>query len=219
VAAAGAGAYGLSQHDAQKEQERQMKEQQKAFDEQQKTLEKKQAADQKHHDKLVAAEEKKHAKDAEHKEREHAKALDKQEKEHDKLLAAQHQREAAREGTPEDSSSGSPKEKKHRFLTFLNKKDKDRSGSGSGEDSPRGSRDSPRHSRDYAAGAGAAGLATTESEEGRHLAEKNGRHVLHKEPPKDHPAYETHTHEPVGKREHIGTDGQIGDPNFVSGDR
>lgn len=225
VAAAGAGAYGLSQHDAQKEQQRQLKEQQKSLDEHQKALEKTAAADQKHHNKLVAATEKKHAKEAEHKEREHAKELDKREKEREAAAASttfmvpQGEREY-RDGSPEDGSSGSPhgKEKKHRIFTFLNKKDKDTSRSSGGETSPRGSRDSPRHSKEYA-GAGAAGFASADHDsEGRHLAEKKGRHVLHKEPPKDHPAYETHKHEPVGKREHIGTDGPIGDPNIVSGD-
>ncbi|KAL1592232.1 hypothetical protein SLS60_011309 [Paraconiothyrium brasiliense] len=220
VGAAGAGAYGLSQHDAQKEQERQLKEQQKAFDDQQKALEKKQAHDQKHHDKLVAAEEKKHAKEAEHKEKEHAKEMEKQQKQHDKLLAAkENEAQREREATPEEE--GSPKEKKHRFLTFLNKKDKDRTNS-SGENSPRASRDSPRHSKEYAAGAAGvgaagAGAAAYEQEEGRHLAEKKGRNVLHKEPPVGHPAREVDPH--VGKREHIGIDGPIGDPNLVSGDQ
>lgn len=221
-AAAGAGgAYAYSQHDAQKDHERQLKEQQKAFDDQQKALEKKQAHDQKHHDKLVAAEEKKHQKEAEHKEREHAKELDKQQKEHDKLAAARDKEaERHREATPE-SEEGSPKEKKHRFLTFLNKKDKDKTGS-SGENSPRGSRESPRRSKDYAAagvGAGAAGAAAYEHEDGRHLGEKRGRNVLHKEPPKGHPARDADPHVgSVGKREHVGTDGPIGDPNMISGD-
>ena len=204
----GAGAYELSQHDAQKEQERQRKEQQKALDDQQKALEKKQAHDQKHHDKLAAAEEKKHQKDAEHQEREHAKEVEKQQKEHDKLLAAR-EAEQHREATPENEEG---KEKKHRFLTFLNKKDKDTTGN-SDENSPR---DSPRHSKEYAAGT--AGLA--EHEEGKNLAEKNGRNVLHKEPPVGHPARETDPHVgTVGKHEHIGTDGPIGNPNLVSGDQ
>ncbi|KAF2443157.1 hypothetical protein P171DRAFT_487110 [Karstenula rhodostoma CBS 690.94] len=237
VAAAGAGAYGLSQHDAQKEHEHQLKEQQKAFEEQQKASQKASqkaaAADQKHHDKLVAAAEKKHAKEAEHKEREHAKELDKREREREQQAASTTfmvpagQREYP-DGSPEAEGNKSPhgKEKKHRIFTFLNKKDKDSSRSGSGETSPRGSRDSPRHSKEYAAGAvgvGAAGAglaaADHDEHEGRYLAEKKGRSVLHKEPPANHPAYDTHTHEPVGKREHIGIDGPIGDPNFVSGDQ
>ncbi|KAL5399681.1 hypothetical protein PMIN02_000389 [Paraphaeosphaeria minitans] len=231
LAAAGAGAYGLSQHDAQKEQERQLKEQQKsqqkALNEQQTSSEKAAAADQKHHDKLVAAAEKKHAKEAEHKEREHAKELDRRENERleqeratqaasTTFMVPQGEREYP-DGSPEArevENNSSPKEKKHRILTFLNKKDKDSPRSGSGETSPAGSRDSPRHSKEYVAGA--AALAD-DDHEGRHLAEKKGRNVLHKEPPKNHPAYETHTHGPVGKREHMGIDGPIGDPSIVSG--
>ncbi|OAG01975.1 uncharacterized protein CC84DRAFT_1167136 [Paraphaeosphaeria sporulosa] len=242
LAAAGAGAYGLSQHDAQKEQERQLKEQQKAqqkaLHEQQKASEKAAAADQKHHDKLVAATEKKHAKEAEHKEREHAKELDRREKERleqeraaqaasTTFMVPQGEREYPDGSTEarQAQSNSPPKEKKHRILTFLNKKDKDAPRSGSDDTSPRGSRDSPRHSKEYAAGAagvGAAGVGAAalaeDDHEGRYLAEKKGRHVLHKEPPKNHPAYETHTHDPVGKREHTGTAGPIGDPNLVSGD-
>ncbi|KAF1965438.1 hypothetical protein BU23DRAFT_574889 [Bimuria novae-zelandiae CBS 107.79] len=208
--ALGAGAYGFSQHEAQKEQERLSKEQQKALDNQQKALGKRQVHDQKHHDKLVAAEEKKRQKEAEHKEHEHANQLEKQQKEHDERLAAarveqeRHSQEPEGEGMPE---------KKHRFLTFLNKKDKDREGSA--EHSPRQSRDGPRHSREYAAGA-----APDEHEDGRHLGEKHGRHVLHKDPPKGHPSRESLEHSgSVGKREHVGTDGPISDPNMVSRDQ
>lgn len=222
--ALGAGAYGLSQHDAQKEQERRLKEQQKTFDEQQKALEKKQAHDQKEHDKALASEEKKHQKEAEAKEREHAKLLQKQQHEHDKQLAAARtsQERHSKEGLRPEEEDGTP-EKKHRFLTFLNKKDKDRTSSG--ESSPRASRDSPRHSRDYATGAGAAGVGAAayehEHDEGRHLGEKKGRSVLHKDPPKGHPAREADLahHAEAGKREHFGTDGPIGDPNMISGDR
>lgn len=218
--ALGAGAYGLSEHDAKKEQERRLKEQQKTFDDQQKALEKKQAHDQKHHDKLVAAEEKKHHKEAEAKEKEHAKELEKQQYEHDKQLAAaraEQQRRSKEEARPEEEE-GTP-EKKHRFLTFLNKKDKDKTGSP--EASPRASRDSPRHSKEYAAGAAGAAAYEHEHEDGRHLGEKKGRNVLHKDPPPGHPAREADLarHAEAGKREHIGTDGPIGDPNLVSGDQ
>ena len=223
--ALGAGAYGLSQHEVQKEQGNRLKEQQKTFDEQQKALEKKQAHDQKHHDKLAAAEEKKHQKEAEAKERDHAKKLEKQQHEHDKQLAAARtsQERRSRDGTRSEEEDGTP-EKKHRFLTFLNKKDKDRTSSG--ESSPRASKDSPRHSKDYAAGAagvGAAGAAAYEHEhdEGRHLGEKRGRNVLHKDPPKGHPAREADLarHAESGKHEHMGIDGPIGDPDLVSGDQ
>ncbi|KAJ4359975.1 uncharacterized protein N0V89_000534 [Didymosphaeria variabile] len=206
VGAAGAGAYGLSQHDAQKEQERQLKEQQKAFDDQQKASSRRRRRNTPRRRSI--------------KEKEHAKEMEKQQKEHDKLLAAKEKEaQKEREATPEEE--GSPKEKKHRFLTFLNKKDKDRTGD-SDENSPRASRDSPRHSKEYAAGAAGvgaagAGAAAYEHEEGRHLAEKKGRNVLHKEPPVGHPAREADPH--VGKREHIGIDGPIGDPNLVSGDQ
>ncbi|KAJ4288636.1 hypothetical protein N0V90_011873 [Kalmusia sp. IMI 367209] len=263
AAAAGVGAggaYAYSQHDAQKEQERQLKEQQKVYQDQQKELEKKQAKDQKHHDKLVAAEEKKHQKDAEHKEREQQKELEKQhakeqkhhdklvaaeekkhqkdvehkereqqkelekqhaieQKQHDKLVAAEQQQQSKEAERPAEEE-GSPKEKKHRLFGFLHrdKKDKDKT---SEENSPRQSRDSPRHSKEYAAGAGAAGLAGAAAyegthDDGKHLGEKKGRNVLHKDPPKGHPAREAM--EQGGKREHVGIDGPIGDPNLVSGD-
>lgn len=206
--ALGAGAYGLSQHDVQKEQERRLKEQQKTFDDQQKAFEKQQAHDQKHHDKLLAAEDKKHQKEADRLANENDQRLAAARLEQERRAKEVERRPSDEEGTPE---------KKHRFLTFLNKKDKDRSSTE--EYSPRQSRDSPRHSKEYAAGAGAAGVAGAAAygaeHDDKHLGEKHGRNVLHKDPPKGHPAA-LESEPPVARREHIGTDGQIGDPNYAS---
>ena len=81
--------------------------------------------------------------------------------------------------------------------------------------SPRQSRDySPRHSRDY-------------SDDNPDSPRWKGKHLLHKDPPKGHPAREAMEHQQhqtdpygsIGKKEHIGVDGPIGDPSMISGDR
>jgi len=47
--------------------------------------------------------------------------------------------------------------------------------------------------------------------------------LLHKDPPKGHPAREALEHQNdaglAGKREHVGVDGPIGNPDLISGDR
>lgn len=104
-------------------------------------------------------------------------------------------------------------EKKHKVLGFLHRdKSKREKSSASPESSPRHSKDhSARNSKDYA--------------EDSDSPRWKGKHLLHKDPPKGHPAREvlekSHHADPyaVGKREHVGTDGPIGNPDAVSGDR
>jgi hypothetical protein len=103
--------------------------------------------------------------------------------------------------------------KKHRLLGFLHRdKSKREKSSASPESSPRQSKDySPRHSKDD--------IDDPDSPRWK------GKHLLHKDPPKGHPAREvleqSHHNDPyaVGKRQHVGTDGPIGDPFAISGDR
>lgn len=106
-----------------------------------------------------------------------------------------------------------PEEKKHKVLGFLHRdKSKREKSSASPETSPRASKEHvSRHSRDY----------SEDSDSPRW----KGKHLLHKDPPKGHPAREvlekSHQGDPyaVGKRDHMGTDGPIGDPSAISGDR
>jgi hypothetical protein len=245
-AAAGAGgAYAYSQHDAEKErkaaekaQEHQLKEQQKEFEKKQKEQEKahkkaeekaahdkqkeldhQHAKDQKHHDKLVAAEEHKRQKEME---KEH----------HDKLVAAEeHKRQKEMEKEQHEREKAHPDEegeekKKHKLFGFLHRdKDKRRS---IDETDRRASGDSPRRSKEYAGAGAAAGVGGAAAYEGLHESDsdRKSRNKLHKEPPPGHPAREAlehqqhqeHQRSPItGKREHIGTDGPIGDKDRISG--
>ena len=116
----------------------------------------------------------------------------------------------------EKESEGEEK-KKHGLLGFLHrdksKKEKRDKSTPSPDVSPRQSRDySPRHSKDY-------------GDEHPDSPRWKGKHLLHKDPPKGHPAREMmeHQHESdargIGKREHVGIDGPIGNPDMISGDR
>ncbi|KAF1952255.1 hypothetical protein CC80DRAFT_495582 [Byssothecium circinans] len=169
AAALGAtGAYAYSHHEreaAQKAHEQQLKEQQKAFDKQQKEQQKAYETQQKNI------------------ERSHVK----EQKQHDKLAAAEgkkHEKKLERERERERDHEEEPKEKKHHLFGFLHR-DKDKK-NGSAESSPRASGENVRHSREYGTAAG-MGASTTSTESER---ERDGRHKLHKEPPKGHPARE-----------------------------
>jgi hypothetical protein len=209
VGAAGLGgaAYVDSQHQNELEAEERLKklahEREKEQAKEQHRLDKEQAKHDKEiskHDKAVAAHEKEEARLAkEHEEDEH-RLMKEHEKEQARLAKEQHEREKEAEGE---------EKKKHSLLGFLHR-DKSKK-----EKSPESS---PRQSRDYSP---------------RHSLEENnpdsprwkGKHLLHKDPPKGHPAREAmeHQHEmemgTYGKREHQGIDGPIGDPNMISGDR
>ncbi|EMD94780.1 hypothetical protein COCC4DRAFT_203565 [Bipolaris maydis ATCC 48331] len=112
-----------------------------------------------------------------------------------------------------DQENETEEKKKHRLLGFLHRdKSRKEKSSASPESSPRQSKDySPRHSK--------------EDSEDPDSPRWKGRHLLHKDPPKGHPAREvlekSHHSNPyaVGKRQHVGTDGPIGDPYSISGDR
>lgn len=112
-----------------------------------------------------------------------------------------------------DGDEETEEKKKHRLLGFLHRdKSKKERSSVSPESSPRHSKDySPRHSKDYS--------------DDVDSPRWKGKHRLHKDPPKGHPAREameqSHESDPyaVGKRQHMGIDGPIGDPNSISGDR
>lgn len=169
------------QKEQQKEFEKKQKEQEKAFQKKEKEIEKHQAKEQKHHNKLVAAEEKAHQKEIEKEQHKHQEAENVENKE-------------------------DGKEKKHHLFGFLHR-DKDKKKQ-SPEGSPRQSKDSPRHSREFAGAATGAAAAAHEEHEGRNR--------LHKDPPKGHPAREAM--EAVGKQEHMGTDGPIGRSDQISGD-
>ncbi|KAF7572814.1 hypothetical protein A1F97_00595 [Pyrenophora tritici-repentis] len=121
-----------------------------------------------------------------------------------------------REKELEKETEGEEK-KKHGLLGFLHRdksrREKKDKSTPSPDSSPRQSRDySPRHSRDY-------------GDEHPDSPRWKGKHLLHKDPPKGHPAREMmeQQHESglhgVGKREHVGIDGPIGNPDMISGDR
>ncbi|KAH9870145.1 hypothetical protein J1614_007067 [Plenodomus biglobosus] len=217
AAAVGGGAYALSQQDdreqarlAEREQER-LKKEAHDRDKEQHKLSKEQHKHDKEvhkHDQAVAA----HEKEQHHVQKE-------QEKEQKRLSKEQHEREKEAEKAE--------KEKKGGLLGFLHRdKSKKERSSNSPESSPRASRDSPRHSKEYAAGTGTlgAGAGTMAYDENHpdHPRWK-GKNLLHKDPPKGHPAREAMEHQsegsPTAKREHIGIDGPIGSTNFITGDR
>lgn len=238
-AAAGAGgAYAHSQRDAEKErkaaekaQEHELKEQQKAFEKKQKEHDKAQhkadekaahdkqkeldhqhAKDQKHHDKLVATEEHKRQKELEKEQHAREKELEKEQLAREKEVEKAHPTEEEGE------------KKKHGLFGFLHR-DKDKRKS-TDENDRRLSGDSPRHSKEYAGAGAAAGVGGAAAYEGLHESDSDGRknrNKLHKEPPPGHPAreaWEQQQHQersPItGKREHIGTDGPIGDKDRIS---
>ncbi|KAF2845944.1 hypothetical protein T440DRAFT_252540 [Plenodomus tracheiphilus IPT5] len=225
AAAVGGGAYALSQQDdresarlAEREQER-LKKEAHDREKEQHRLDKEQHKHDKEvhkHDKAVAA----HEKDEHHFQKEH-------DKEQKRLAKEQHEREKEAEKAE--------KEKKGGLLGFLHRdKSKKEKSAHSPESSPRtsregtrrASRDSPRHSKEYAAGAGALGAgagAMAYDENHPDHPRWKGKNLLHKDPPKGHPAREALEHQSEtglgGKREHVGVDGPIGDANLISGDR
>ena len=228
---------------AEKAQEQQLKEQQKEFEKKQKAEEKAQhkadekaAHDQKKSEEKAAHDKKKADEKAAHdkqKELEHQQA--KEQKQHDKLVVAEEhkrQKELEREQREreKEAEKAHPEEegekKKHGLFGFLHRdKEKRRSVD---ENDRRASGESPRHSKEYAgAGAAAAGLGGAAAYEGLHESDsdKRTRNKLHKEPPPGHPAREAMEHQqhddqqrsPItGKREHIGTDGPIGNKDRIS---
>ncbi|KAF1947470.1 hypothetical protein EJ02DRAFT_417652 [Clathrospora elynae] len=223
AAGIGGAAYGLSEHQDERERARLDKEQaerakKEAHDheKEQHRLDKEATKHDKEvhkHDKSVAA----HEKDEHRFAKEH-------EKEQARLVKEQHQHEKE----VEKDSEGEEK-KKGGLLGFLHRdKSKKEKSTSSRDSSPRQSRDfSPRHSRDYAAAgtAGALGAGTTAAaydDDHPDSPRWKGKNRLHKDPPKGHPAREAleHQHEGLhtGKREHVGVDGPIGNPNMISGD-
>lgn len=210
AAAVGGGAYALSQQDdreqarlAEREQER-LKKEAHDRDKEQHKLSKEQHKHDKEvqkYDQVVAA----HEKEQHHVQKD-------QEKEQKRLSKEQYEREKEAEKAE--------KEKKGGLLGFLHRdKSKKERSSNSPESSPRASRDSPRHSKEYAAGAGTMAYDENHPDHPRW----KGKNLLHKDPPKGHPAREAMEHQsegsPTAKREHIGIDGPIGSTNFITGDR
>ncbi|CAN9095118.1 unnamed protein product [Alternaria alternata] len=205
VGAAGLGgaAYVNSQNQDEREAEERLKKIAHEKEKEQHRLDKEQHKHDKEvhkHDKALAA----HEKDEHRLAKEH-------EKEQARLIKEQHQREKelGKENEGEEKKKGG-------LLGFLHRdKSKKEKSSASPESSPRQSRDySPRHSRDY-------------SDDNPDSPRWKGKHLLHKDPPKGHPAREAMEHQQhqtdpygsIGKKEHIGVDGPIGDPSMISGDR
>jgi hypothetical protein len=238
-AAAGGAAYAHSQDQdtererarLEKEQQERLKKEQHEHDKEQKKLDKEHHKEEKaahnfekeqhKHDKAVAAEEK--------------EAL-KHEKEQEKEA---HRLEKEREKEAKRLEEENKPEKKHGILGFLHR-DKSKKDRSSMDESPRQSAevrrsvdgrqsvDNKRHSKEYAAGAagvGALGAGTTAAaydENDPNHPRWKGKNLLHKDPPPGHPARDALEHHEMGemhggKREHIGTDGPIGDPNAISG--
>jgi len=115
-------------------------------------------------------------------------------------------------------------------------RDKSKKERSSNDNSPRHSGevrrsvDDNRHSREYAGAAGGAAVLGAGTTAAAHDDSNNpdsprwkGKNKLHKDPPKGHPAREALEHHELGemrghgKREHVGVDGPIGNPNAISG--
>jgi hypothetical protein len=170
-----------------------------------------------------------HSEKEQHKlEKEQAKHEKEQEKEAHRL---EKEREKEAHRLEKEREKASTPEKKHGILGFLHR-DKSKKEKTSADTSPRASgdlrrsSDHTRHSKEYAAGGAALGAGTTaaayDSDETNPNSPRwKGKNRLHKDPPKGHPAREALEHhemgEMAGKREHIGTDGQIGDAHAISG--
>lgn len=233
AAAVGGGAYALSQQQdererarlAEREQER-LKKEAHDHEKEQHKLDK----DQHKHDKEVH----KHDKAVAAHEKEQAHAVKEQEKEQHRLAKEQHAREkeAEKEARRHEKETEGEEKKKGGLLGFLHRdKSKKEKSANSPDSSPRQSgertrhsRDSPRHSKEYAAGAlGASTTAAAYDDDNPDSPRWKGKNLLHKDPPKGHPAREALEHPQegglTGKREHVGIDGPIGDPNVISGDQ
>jgi hypothetical protein len=175
--------------------------------------------------------------------------LEKEQQKHEK----EQEKEAHRLEKEREKNTSTP-EKKHGILGFLHR-DKSKKEKTSADTSPRHSgdlrrsSDTRRHSKEYAAGGAALGAGTTaaaydDDSNNPNSPRWKGKNLLHKDPPKGHPARESLEHHemgemPVGagtygagtlgagtvgagtlgagKREHVGTDGPIGDANAISG--
>lgn len=213
AAAAGGAAYAYTQQsDVERERAR---------------LEKEQADRLKHGQHTHEKEQHKHEKDdisAEKQEHKHEKE---QEKEAHRL-EKEREKEAAR--LEKEREKAQTPEKKHGILGFLHR-DKSKKEKSSADNSPRQSGevrrsvDNNRHSRDYAAGGAALGAGITAAAYDDNNPESprwKGKNRLHKDPPKGHPAREALEHHELGemqggKREHVGVDGPIGNPDAISG--
>jgi hypothetical protein len=246
TAAAGGAAYGYSQHqDAEREAERarlekeqadRLKKEQHAHDKQQHALDKEHAKQEKEAHKLEK-EQHKHEKEA-HKHDKAVAAAEKEqhkhEKEHEKeahRLEKEREKEAARLEKEREKEVEGEEKKKHGILGFLHRDKSKKERRGSVDSSPRASSDldNKRHSKEYAAGGAALGAGTTAAAYGHDSSDSNdpnsprwkGKNLLHKDPPKGHPAREALEHHEMGdvsgKREHVGVDGPIGRSDAISG--
>ncbi len=213
AAGLGGAAYINSQHQDDREAEERLKKIAHDQEKEQHRLDKEQHKHDKEvhkHDKAVAAHEKDEHRLAKEHEKEQARLAKEHEKEQARLAKEQHQREKELEKENEGEEK-----KKHGLLGFLHRdKSKKEKSSASPESSPRQSRDySPRHSKEY-------------GDDHPDSPRWKGKHLLHKDPPKGHPAreamehqYATDPYSSTGNREHIGVDGPIGSPDRISGDR
>jgi hypothetical protein len=205
VGAAGLGgvAYVDSKHQDEAEAEERLKKVAHEREKEQHRLDKEQGK----HDKGVAAHEKEEVRLAKEHEKDEHRLMKEHEKEQARLAKEEHEREKELEKENEGEEK-----KKHGLFGFLHRDKSKKEKSTSPESSPRQSRDySPRHSLE---------------ENNPDSPRWKGKTLLHKDPPKGHPAREAleHQHEAepygyAGKREHQGIDGPIGDPNMISGDR
>jgi hypothetical protein len=234
AAAVGGAAYAHNQEsDIERERARLEKEQAERLKHDQKVQDKEQHKLDKEHAKQEK-EAHKHEKE-QHKHEKAAIAAEKQEHKHEKeqekeahRLEKEREKEAAR--LEKEREKAQTPEKKHGILGFLHR-DKSKKEKSSADNSPRQSGevrrsvDNNRHSREYAAGGAALGAgATAAAYDDNHPDSPRWKanNKLHKEPPKGHPAREALEHHEMGemhggKREHIGVDGPIGDPNAISG--
>jgi len=218
AAAIGGGAYAYSQHqDADREMARVEEEQR----ERQKEMEKEQHRLDKEHKKEVKKLEKEHKKEEQKHDKAVAAAAAKEEKKH----AKEEEREEKRlEKEREKEEKRLEKEEKGGFLGFLHRDKSKREKRNSSDSSHRDSADAgrkslesnPRYSRELGVSGDEAHHSDSNSPRWK------GKKLLHKEPPKGHPARESLEHhddvELKGmKGEHIGTDGEIGRHDAISG--
>jgi hypothetical protein len=237
-AAAAGGAYAHSKdHDAErleKEQQERLKKEQHDREKEQHKLDKEHSKQEKESHKLEK-EQHKHDKAIVAAEKHDHKHEKEQEKEAHRLQK-EREKEAARL-EKEREKEAEPAEKKHGILGFLHR-DKSKKDKTSADNSPRQSGevrrsiDNKRHSKEYAAGGAALGAgaglgaATTaaayDDDSNPNSPRWKGKNRLHKDPPAGHPAREALEHHEMGemhggKREHVGVDGPIGNPNAISG--
>jgi len=155
--------------------------------------EKERLKQQKSQEKEIAHEQKEHQKEMEKKEKAHEKEIEKEQKHHEKEL--------------EKAEKHEEKEKKHHHLFgFLHRDKKDKHPEETTEQE-----DAHHHKGEYAAaGAATAGAGAAAYQ---HEHNKEGRNKLHKDPP---PGYMPQEGLADNGR-HIGTDGEIGRSDMVSG--